>query len=96
MEPMEERVLRYPVVITPDGDRFMATFPDIPEALTGAATEAEALAEARDALITALDFYFEDCRPVPMPSELVHGQATVGLPADLSARVLLLIEALAR
>jgi antitoxin HicB len=88
MQPMEEQVLRYPVVITPDGDQFMAAFPDIPEALTGAPTEAEALAQARDALITAMDFYFEDRRPMRMPSKPASGQATVDLPASLSAKVL--------
>jgi antitoxin HicB len=86
--------MRYPVTITPDGDRFMASFPDIPEALTGAATEAETLEEARDALVTAMDFYFEDRRPVPMPSKPARGQATVDLPASLSAKVLLLNEML--
>jgi len=40
---------------------------DIPEAITQGETEAEALAAARDALETALDFYFEDNRAVPLP-----------------------------
>jgi antitoxin HicB len=74
----------------------MAMFPDIPEALTGAATEAEALDMARDALIAAMDFYFEDRRPVPTPSEPTRGQATVELPSSLIARVLRLNEMLAQ
>jgi antitoxin HicB len=89
-------MLRYPVVITPDDDRFMATFPDIPEALTGGATEAETIEAARDALVTAMDFYFEDRRQVPMPSTLEPGQTAVDLPASLSAKVLLLNEMVAQ
>ena len=86
--------MRYPVIITPDGDRFMVTFPDVPEALTDAATEAETLGEALDALVTAMDFHFEDRRPVPLPSKPTCGQVTVELPASLSAKVLLLNEML--
>ena len=38
---------------------FVVTFPDIPEAITQGDDEAEAMDAARDALETALDFYFE-------------------------------------
>ncbi|MYI82178.1 MAG: type II toxin-antitoxin system HicB family antitoxin [Chloroflexi bacterium] len=41
--------------LTPDGDGgLVATFPDVPEAITGGADRAEALAMAGDALVTAL------------------------------------------
>jgi len=36
------------------------SFPDIPEARTGAASRKQALGMAADALATAMDFYFED------------------------------------
>lgn len=84
--------MRYPVIIEQDGNGFMASFPDIPEALTGADTREEALAMARDALLTAFEFYFEDNRPVPMPSE--QGRDFVEVPASLFAKVLLLNELL--
>lgn len=70
----------------------MASFPDIPEALTSGATREEALAMARDALITAMDFYFEDRRPVPAPSRIAKGSDSVELPPSLAAKVLLLNE----
>ena len=84
----------YPVTLTPDeaGGGFVVTFVDIPEAITQGDTEAEALAAAKDALESALDFYFEDKRAVPAPSKAKRGQNVIELPASLSAKVLLLNE----
>lgn len=70
----------------------MASFPDIPEALTGADTREETLDLARDALITALDFYFEDRRAIPLPGKIGKGKDFVELPASVAAKVLLLNE----
>ena len=83
-------MLIYPVRIAPDGNRFSVSFPDIPEALTDGGTREEAMTNARDALETAMEFYFEDRRPVPSPSALKRGQVGIELPASLSAKVLLL------
>jgi len=44
----------YPIELIPDGDGYMARFPDLPEALTGGGTKAEALNEATDCLEEAL------------------------------------------
>jgi len=84
----------YPVTLTPDeaDGGFVVTFVDIPEAITQGDTEAEALAAAKDALESALDFYFEDKRAVPAPSKAKRGQNVIELPASLSAKVLLLNE----
>lgn len=86
----------YPARVTRDGDGYMVSFPDIPEALTGAKDRAEAIALAADALTTAMDFYFEDRRPVPLPSALKRGQVAVDLPASVAAKVLLLNEMIAQ
>jgi antitoxin HicB len=88
--------MRYPVILEPDGEGFCVSFPDIPEALTSGATELEALEMARDALATAMEFYFEDRRPVPLPGKLKKGARFVELPASLSAKVLLLNEMLSQ
>lgn len=85
-------MLSFPARIVRDGDDFMVSFPDIPEALTGASTREEALAMAVDALTTAMDFYFEDRRPVPAPSTPKRGQVLVDLPPSIGAKVLLLNE----
>ena len=84
----------YPVTLTPDktDGGFVVTFSDIPEAITQGDTEAEALAAAKDALETALGFYFENKRAVPAPSKPKRGQKLVELPASLSAKILLLNE----
>lgn len=84
----------YPVVIERDDSGYFAYFPDVPEAITNGRTREEALEMARDALETAMEFYFEDGRPVPLPSKPRKGQEFVELPASLSAKVLLLNEML--
>lgn len=85
-------MLIYPVVIEPDGDGFMASFPDIPEALTSGETREQALEMAKDALETAFEFYFDDKRKVPMPSKPKKGQDCIELSASLTAKILLLNE----
>jgi len=86
----------YPVTLTPDNGGFVVTFTDIPEAITQGETEDEALAAAKDALESALDFYFEDKRAVPTPSKAKRGQHVIELPASLSAKILLLNEMIAQ
>ena len=86
----------YPVTLLEESDGFTVTFPDIPEAITGGTTRAEALEQAKDALESALDFYFEDNRHVPAASAPRRGQALVELPASVSAKVLLHNELLAQ
>jgi antitoxin HicB len=67
---------------------------DISEAITQGNNRGHALEMAKEALDLAMDFYCEDRRPVPEPSLPKRGQATVELPASLSAKILLLGEML--
>lgn len=83
-------MLRYPALFEPDGDGFCVSFRDIPEALTSGETMEDARAMAADALLTAMDFYFDDKRPVPAPSKAEKGEELVSLPASVSAKILLL------
>jgi antitoxin HicB len=71
---------------------FVVTFPDIPEAITQGDNIDDAMHHAADALESALDFYFEEGRLVPMPSRPKRGQRVVELPASVAAKVLLLNE----
>ncbi|CAG4888742.1 type II toxin-antitoxin system HicB family antitoxin [Paraburkholderia saeva] len=87
-------MFRYPARIERDEAGFTVSFRDIPEALTSGATLDEAREMAVDALATAMDFYFEDKRPVPSPSKPRRGEALIELPASLAAKVLLLNEML--
>lgn len=81
----------YPAQFTPEEEGgFVVTFRDIPEAITQGDDLTDARAMAADALLTAMDFYFEDKRTVPMPSGLQAGEEMVELPASAFAKVLLL------
>lgn len=83
---------QYPVQITPDGDGYLVQFPDIPEAITFGESISHAKAMANDALLTALEFYFEDLREVPPPSATKSGQDYVELTASIAVKVQLLNE----
>ena len=81
----------YPALFEPQPEGgFTVTFRDIPEAITQGDDRAEAEAMARDALVTAMDFYFEDGRTVPAPSKARKGEDPVELPVSVAAKVALL------
>jgi len=83
-------MLNYPVTLTPDTNgTFLVGFPDFPEANSVGDDEQDALASAVDALETALEIYFDERRPVPLPSQPEPGQTTVALPALSAAKVLI-------
>ena len=87
--------MRYPVRLkAAEEGGYVVTFPDIPEAITQGEDRNDALHHAAEALETALEFYFEDRRPVPAPSKPKRGQAVVELPSSVAAKVLLLNEML--
>ena len=67
----------YPVTLTPDDGTVLVTFADVPEAITFGADEDEALLQAVDALESALAFYVEDRKPLPVVSRAKRGQRTV-------------------
>lgn len=67
----------YPVILTPDDGTVLVTFPDVPEAITFGADTDEALLQAVDALESALSFYVDDRKPLPVPSKAKRGQRTV-------------------
>ena len=67
---------------------ILVSFPDIPEALTEGATEAEALVEAQDCVIAALGGYVEGRHPIPAPSP-VRGRTSVALPVLVAAKIAL-------
>ena len=57
----------------------MATFPDVPEAITGGKDRTEALTMAEDALATALAGYVHAQWEIPNPSQPVAGQELVAV-----------------
>ena len=85
--------MRFPAKFVPAKEGgFVVTFPDIPEAITQGDNIDDAMHHAADALESALDFYFEAGRRVPLPSPAKRGQRMVELPASVAAKVLLLNE----
>ena len=81
----------YPCQLTPDEEDggFVATFPDVPEAITGGDDVAEALAMAEDALATALAGYVLLDWDIPTPSEAADGQVSVPVPTVVAAKLAL-------
>ena len=60
----------------PEGG-YLVTFPDIPEAVTQADDAGVALQRAVEALETALSFYVDERRPLPVAGMPKRGQRTV-------------------
>jgi antitoxin HicB len=79
-------VITYPVVIEPDGDDRLVTFPDVPEAITAGRDDAEALRNAHAALATAVRIHLDEGRPLPSPSPAA-GRPTVSLSALVMAKL---------
>ncbi len=68
----------YPVRLEPDEEgRLVVHFPDLPEALTDGADEAEALTEAADCLSEALAGRVHRQEEIPIPSRLLRGMHAV-------------------
>ena len=80
----------FPARLQPDEEgRLVVHFPDLPEALTDGADEAEALAEAADCLSEALAGRINRGEDIPPPSRLRRGrhwvapEPTIALKAAL-------------
>ena len=83
-------IYAYPCVLTPAEDgSLVATFPDVPEAITGGADRSEALALAEDALAAALAGYVHEKWDIPSPSEAAAGQELVAVPTVVAAKLAL-------
>ncbi|MDH2927221.1 type II toxin-antitoxin system HicB family antitoxin [Lonepinella koalarum] len=90
-------MLRYPIEIIKDtNDTYLVTCPDIPEMASVGDDIESALLEAEQGLEVALSFYFDDRRPIPMPSPIKQGQYAVPLSALQSMKVFLLNEMIAQ
>ncbi len=78
--------MRYPVTLTrDDNDTFLATFPDLPGAVTYGETREEALARAQDAFATVVEALMKDRRDIPTPS--TKAGSGIELPALMAAKL---------
>ena len=81
----------YPAKFESNGEGgFIGTFRDIPEAITEVYPEENFVDVARDALISAIDFYIEDGRKLPEPSRKQEDEVLIDLPASVYLKVMLL------
>lgn len=84
-------MLSFPALLEAQSDGgFCVTFRDIPEAITQGDNLEDAKKEAINALITAIEFHFEDNRKVPEPSAPKEGEILISLPPSVEAKVMLL------
>ncbi len=70
-------------------DEYVVSFPDVPEALTSARTEGEALALAEDAIEEAILGYLAQGRAVPQPRPAKNGERAAPLDPTTAARAAL-------
>lgn len=87
-----EQTMRYvyPVTIEQDEDgRYVATAPDVPEAITDGGTPEEASLEMSEALGAALAGYSIEGRALPVPSEGVAGARLVPVAPLVAAKLAL-------
>ena len=68
---------------------LIVSFRDLPECLTSGADEAEALAEAADALEEAIVGRIDDAERIPVPSARRSGEHHVAVPAGTAAKAAL-------
>ncbi len=79
----------YPVILEPDDDAIVVTFPDFPEAGTYGADRAEAEAQAADCLLETLAVRMLEREDIPTPSRPRRGQVLIPLPTLAAAKVAL-------
>ena len=78
----------YPVTLTKDNNgTILVRFPDVPDAVTFGDTKEEAKARVVDAILTVLDAYMHDRRPIPAP--MATGRDYVDLPVMDAAKLAL-------
>ena len=78
----------YPVDVLEADDDATITAPDVPELVTCGDTRDEALGRAEDALMTALGFYIDDGRALPVPGPAM-GRPPVAVPSLVAAKLAL-------
>jgi len=82
----------YPAALSHTGrGDIVVSFRDLPECLTGGVDEAEALAEAADALEEAVAGRIDDREVIPVPSACRPGEYEVAVPAGTAAKAALAI-----
>ena len=87
----------YAHVVSPlsadDGGGYLITFPDLPGCMSDGETEAEAVANGRDAFVSWISARIDAGKPVPSPAyqpdpvPLVSGRFVTRLPKSIHAKL---------
>ena len=87
LDEMKEMIMSYAIRITPDGHGgFDAACRDLPQLVTGGATEAEALDMAADALEVVVAGHMSAGEDLPAPTPAEAGEHLVPVPAAMAAK----------
>lgn len=86
---MSETALAYAAKFAKDGEGFVVTFRDVPEAITQGDDLDDALASAEDALSVALAGYVKLGRDLPAMTEAKRGERVIHASPTLVAKVAL-------
>jgi len=78
---------KYPISVREEDGAFLVSFPDFPEAHTFGDDKDEAKARAVDALLTVIDAYISDRRPIPTPSTARRDYVTLPPLAELKVEL---------
>ena len=80
--------MQYPLTLSPDQNgTIIAQAVDVPGALTVGKDDADAIAQAADALITLFAYMIAQGEPIPRPSRPKRGQACAVLPPLMAAKL---------
>jgi len=79
-------MLAYPLDIRPDDQGYLVTCPDLPEVVTDGDTEADAIRNAVDAIMTVVDVRIMEGEAVPDPSPAA-GRPIAVLPVLAALKV---------
>lgn len=79
--------MKYSVTITQENEAYVVDFPDIPEAHTVIYDLDDLQSEGMDALESALEFYSESKRLVPLPGKVDKSAQAVRVPTTVAAKI---------
>lgn len=88
---MTQRLFAFPAKFERDGGSYVLSFRDVPEALgqVEAVSGDELMAEARDTVMIALDYYFKNGTRIPEGSASEKGEMLVDLPLSYVSKIIL-------
>lgn len=79
----------YPAKIVQDGNLFVITFRDVPQAITQTDSKEKVVSAAIDVLKDAASIYMDDGEDFPLASKRHKGETLIELPLSFVAKIIL-------